>query len=142
MYYFDSAYVAKCYLNEADSAKVWDLVRHPVPLYSSSLCIVEVTSAIHRRQRENSLTAKQARDLSARFRDDVERGVWTLIPLSERVLWEVHEAFQRLARNVFLRSGDAIHLVSARIAGLEEIWSNDRHLIEAARHFRLTARHV
>jgi hypothetical protein len=43
MYYFDSAYVAKCYLNDPDSESVRDLVRVPVPLYSSALCVPEVT---------------------------------------------------------------------------------------------------
>jgi len=67
MYYFDSAYVAKCYLNDPDSESVRNLVRTPVPLYSSSLCIVEVTSAIHRRYREKSLTRKQAQEIGRRF---------------------------------------------------------------------------
>ena len=39
MYYFDSAYVVKCYLNDPDSEPVRDLVRTPVSLYSSALCI-------------------------------------------------------------------------------------------------------
>jgi hypothetical protein len=34
MLYFDSAYVAKCYLNDPDSERVRDMVRNPVPLYS------------------------------------------------------------------------------------------------------------
>ena len=142
MYYFDSAYVAKCYLNDPDSERVLDLVRTPVPLYSSALCIAEVTSAIHRRYREKSLTRKQAQEVSKRFRADVERGTWNLVPLSEHLLWEVHEVLHRLPGSVFVRSGDAIHLVSARIAGFGEIWSSDRHLLEAASHFRLTGRTV
>jgi hypothetical protein len=36
MFYFDSAYVAKCYLNDPDSEHVRDMVRNPVPLYSSA----------------------------------------------------------------------------------------------------------
>ena len=140
MYYFDSAYVAKCYLNDPDSEAVRDLVRTPVPLYSSALCVVEVTSAIHRRYRERSLTRKQVQEITGRFRSDVESGTWTMIALSERLLWEVHEALRRLPGGIFLRSGDAIHLISARGAGFTEIWSNDRHLLEAAPHFRLTGR--
>ena len=140
MYYFDSAYVAKCYLNDPDSEAVRDLVRTPVALYSSALCIAEVTSAIHRRYREKSLTRKHALEITRRFRSDVEGGTWTLVPLSERLLWEVHEALRRLPAGVFLRSGDAIHLVSARGTGFSDIWSNDRHLLEAAPHFRLTGR--
>ena len=142
MYYFDSAYVAKCYLNDPDSETVWDLVRTPVALYSSALCIAEVTSAVHRRYREKALTRKQVQEITARFRSDIEGGTWTLVPLSEQLLWEVDEALRRLPGSIFLRSGDAIHLDSARMTGFEEIWSNDRHLLAAAPHFRLRGRHV
>jgi predicted nucleic acid-binding protein len=137
MYYFDSAYVAKCYLNDPDSELVRDMVRTPVPLYSSALCIPEVTCAIHRRYRERQLTRKQARELTAAFRSHVEAGTWTLIPLSESLLWDVHEALRTLSAAVFIRSGDATHLVSARTAGFSEIWTNDRHMLDASRHFHL-----
>jgi len=86
MYYFDSAYVVKCYLNDPDSERVRDLVRTPVPLYSSALCISEVTCAIHRRYRERQLTRKQMLDTTAAFRSHIELGTWTLVPLSESLL--------------------------------------------------------
>lgn len=140
MYYFDSAYVAKCCLNDPDSERVRDLVRSPVPLYSSALCIPEVTCAVHRRYREGQLSRKQAQDLTAAFRSQVELGTWTLVPLSESLLWEVHEALRTLKNTVFIRSGDATHLVSARAAGFTQIWTNDRHMLEAARHFQLVGR--
>jgi len=142
MYYFDSAYVAKCYLNDPDSELVRDMVRAPVPLYSSALCIPEVTAAIHRRYREGLLTRKQARDLAGHFRSHVEVGTWTLVPLSEGLLWEVHEALRTLAASVFLRVGDAIHLLSARTSGFTEIWTNDRHMLAAAARFHLRGRAV
>ena len=142
MYYFDSAYVAKCYLNDADAEPVRDLVRVPVPLYSSTLCIAEVTCAIHRRYREELLTRKQAQDLAARFRAHVEAGTWTLVPVSERLLWDVHDAMRRLGSQVFLRAGDAIHLVSARLSGFSEVWTNDRHMLAAAQRFGLRGRSV
>lgn len=140
MYYFDSAYIVKCYLNDPDSERVRDLVRMPVPLYSSALCIPEVTCAIHRRYRENQLTRKLALEATAAFRSHVEAGTWTLIPLSESLLWDVHETLRGLGSAVFIRSADAIHLVSARSAGFTEFWTSDRHMLEAARHFKLKGR--
>jgi uncharacterized protein len=140
MYYFDSAYVVKCYLNDPDSERVRDLVRDPVPLYSSALCIPEVTCAIHRRYREGQLTRKQLQQATTAFRSHVEQGTWTLVPLSESLLWDVHETLRALTSGVFIRSGDAIHLVAARTSGFNEIWTSDRHMLDAARHFRLTGR--
>jgi predicted nucleic acid-binding protein len=132
--------VVKCYLNDSDSERVRDLVRSPVELYSSALCIPEVTCAIHRRYREGQITRKQLMDVTATFRSHIELGTWTLIPLSESVLWEVHETLRALAKTVFIRSGDAIHLASARRAGFSEIWTSDRHMLEASQHFNLFGR--
>jgi predicted nucleic acid-binding protein len=137
--YFDSAYVAKCYLNDPDSERVRDLVRSPVPLFSSALCIPEVTCAMHRRYRERLLSRRQVQELSDRFRSDIEGGTWAIVPLSEDLLWEVYEAVRKLPSGVFLRTGDAIHLVSARRSGFDTIWTNDRHMLQAASHLRLTA---
>jgi predicted nucleic acid-binding protein len=47
-----------------------------------------------------------------------------------------------LPDGVFLRSGDAIHLVNASQAGFPEVWTNDRHLLSAAPHFGLAGRSV
>ncbi len=63
-----------------------------------------------------------------------------MIPISESLLWEVHEALRSLPNTVFIRAGDAIHLIAARSAGFTEIWTNDKHMLEAARHFRLDGR--
>ncbi len=80
MFYVDSAYVAKCYLRNPDSELVRDMVRTPVQLFTSALCIPEVTCAVHRRYREGQLTRRQAREISAAFRSHVELGTWTLVP--------------------------------------------------------------
>jgi predicted nucleic acid-binding protein len=142
MFYFDSAYVAKCYLNDPDAERVREMVRVPTPLYSSALCIAEVTCAIHRRYRENLLSQKQAEDLAVRFREHVEQGVWTLIPVSQPLLWKMHETARKLPPGVFVRAGDAIHLASARLAGFSEVWTNDRHMLAAASQFGLAGRSI
>ena len=40
----------------------------------------------------------------------------------------------RLPSEVFLRTGDAVHLISAREHGFQEIYSSDRHLLAPAPH--------
>jgi len=142
LFYFDSAYVAKCYLNDPDSERVRRLVRKPAVLVSSSLCIAEVCCAIYRRVRERALAPAQGAELSDLFRQNVDDGVWTLVPSSERLLWEVSRALRSLPEDVCVRAGDAIHLVSARQEGFTEVWTNDRHMLAAAVHFGLKGRNA
>jgi predicted nucleic acid-binding protein len=142
MYYFDSAYVAKCYLNDPDSEQVRKMVMEPVEMVSSSICIAEVSCAIHRRIREGELTRRQGHELFELFQGHVEEGVWTLVPISDRLLWDLSQVLRAIACGVFVRAGDAIHLISARQRGFRDVWTNDRHMLSAARQFGLKGRSV
>lgn len=139
--YFDSAYVAKCYVNEADSGDVRRLAQDQ-ELHSSAWCLAELACVLHRHFREGSLSRREASKAQELFRGHVEEGRWTLLPVSISLLRDVESAMERLPPDVFLRAGDAVHLVSAREAGFTEIWSNDRRLLAAARHFGLKGRSV
>lgn len=140
--YLDSAYIAKCYVSEPDSARVRELARRAASLSSSAWCLAEVACIFHRHYREKSLTRSQSFNLQEAFLTDVTTGVWSLLPLSDGLLRRVPAVVQGLAAGVFLRAGDAVHLLSARDAGFSEIWSNDRHLLSAAPHFDLKGRSV
>ena len=140
--YLDSAYVANCYLPDPDGAKVRQMVRGENELHSSAWCLAEMACLFHRQIREKHLTRQQVLQLEKHFYEDVENGVWTLWPVSEGLLRSVAAAARRLGSEVFLRTGDAIHLVTAGHAGFSEIWSNDRHLLRAAPHFGLRGRSV
>lgn len=140
--YFDTAYVCKCYLNEPDSVEVRERVTGARTIATSSLCIAEFTCTIHRSFRDGVLTAKATGTLRRQFAEDIEAATWTLLPITERVLWKVEMLIQHLPKSAFLRAGDAIHLASAIEAGFDEIWTNDRHLLAAAKHFGLKGRSV
>jgi hypothetical protein len=47
-----------------------------------------------------------------------------------------------LPRTVFVRSGDALHLACAEEHGFQEIYTNDRHMLQAAKHFHVTGVNV
>ena len=72
--------------------------------------------------------------------EDIQNGVWVLFPVSQYLLYQVESLTRTLPTAAYLRAGDAIHLVTAADAGFTEIWSNDRHLLAAARHFGLEGR--
>jgi predicted nucleic acid-binding protein len=140
--YLDTAYIAKCYLNEPDAATVRAFVVGQSGLTSSAWARAELACVLHRHVREGSLTARQARALHALFLEDVADGVWDLIPVSAGLLARVEERVLRSGRMVFLRAGDAVHLLTAAGAGFKEVWTSDRHMLAAARTFGLRGRTV
>src|ERR1044071_5139451 len=138
--YLDSAYIAKFYVNEPDSSAVRAAIRQGGELVSSMWALGEVACAFHHHMREGSLTQKQFQELLDAFREHVDQGLWTLLPVTEGVMRRMISMVHAAPATVYVRTGDAIHLVAAQEAGEQEIWSNDRHLLAAAAHFGLIGR--
>ncbi|HET6282185.1 MAG TPA: type II toxin-antitoxin system VapC family toxin [Polyangia bacterium] len=140
--YFDSAYIAKCYVNEADSPRVRALLRSSGGARSSSLARAEVAATFLRHLREGSLDGKQASVLQTDFVSDVSAGVWTMVPVSDDFMARVAERLSQIPPAAYVRAGDAIHLCAAGEAGFTEVWTNDRHMLGAAPAFGLRGRSV
>jgi predicted nucleic acid-binding protein len=140
--YFDSAYIAKCYVNEADSARVRALMRTSGGAQSSSLARAEVAATILRHLREGAFNPKQAVVLQTDFVKDVAAGVWTMIPVSDDFMARVAGRLARLPAATIVRAGDAVHLCAASEAGFIDVWTNDRHMLGAAPSFGLHGRSV
>jgi hypothetical protein len=135
--YFDSSYIAKFYLDEPESEAVREVAEALGQVQCSSIGQVEVAAVFHRKRREGAFVASAYREVTAQFADDCAQGLWTWLPVTTVLLERTTAAFARLAPAVFLRAVDALHLVSAREHGLREIYTNDRHMLAAARHFHL-----
>jgi predicted nucleic acid-binding protein len=98
---------------------------------------IEVAAVFHRKLREGAFDAGAFREVMGQFEDDCGHGLWTWLPLTSALVSRTVAAFTRLPRPVFLRAADALHLSCAREHGLREIYTNDRRMSAAARHFRL-----
>ena len=140
--YFDSAYIAKCYLREPDAPAVRALAGSGPTLYVSALALAEVSCVFHRQLREKTLTPKTAAAMRDLFLTDIEAKTWNLLAISDRLLRRVENITRTLRADLFLRAGDAIHIATALDNGFQEIWTNDRHLLSAAAHFGLKGRSV
>ena len=103
--FLDAAYVAKYYLNEPDSAAVRAVIRDAESLVSSAWTVAEVTSALRRHLREGRYNLQQFTESLSVFRKHAEGGIWTLIPVSEALLWRVALRVAALPADVFLRAG-------------------------------------
>jgi predicted nucleic acid-binding protein len=140
--YFDSCYVAKCYLTEPDSSAVRALAAESEMRITSTLAIAEVATTFHRVLREKRLSAEDVAAIRSLFLTDIQEGRWHLVPLDSTRLERLFVRTGLLAPDVYLRAGDAIHLLTATEAGVSEIWTSDRHVKAAAAHFGLRAREV
>jgi len=109
---------------------------------TSSLCIAELSCALHRKVREGTLDPKAATKLADFFLDDLANERWRLVPVSDHILRHVELLTRSLPKSTPLRAGDAIHIVSAVQAGFHEIWTNDRRLLAATSHFGLQGRSI
>ena len=137
MSYFDSAYIAKFYLDEPESERVRSLAESLGHVRCAVIGQIEVAAVFHRKLREGAFDTGAFREVMAQFEDDCTQGLWTWLPVTAALATRVAGVFARLPRSVFLRAADALHLISAQEHGLREIYTNDRHMSGAARHFRL-----
>ena len=140
--YLDSAYIAKFYLNEPDSSRVRAAITKADSLTSSVWAVGEVAWTFHRHLRGGILTSRQYQKLLDTYMSHIDDGIWTMAPVTDRLLRKMTLFARTMPQTVYLRTADAVHLATAQDLGESEIWSNDRHLLAAAHHFGLTGRSV
>lgn len=129
--YFDSALVAKFYLNEPGRDAVRQVARSAGLVVTSGVAVAEVSAAFHRKLREGAVDRTVFKGLQGQFTHDLEHRLWTLVGPTEGLLQDVQALFLKLDKSVFLRSLDAVHLVTAKAERFDRIYSNDKHLLSA-----------
>ena len=142
MIYFDTAYILKCYVKEIGWEKVRALACEHDRIACSVYGRLELHAALHRKLREGELTVRQLEIVRRQLSVDESVRVWQWIPLSATTMNAAVDTFAGLSGDVFLRTGDAVHLVSASEFGCATVYSNDRHLLAAAPLVGMTGRDV
>ena len=137
MMYFDASYLLKCYVKEKDSDKVGQLANEGGAIACCIYGKMEIVAALHRKLREAEITRDTFDIILKQMEFDDEQRLWHWFPLTTRLLESVCQVFRTVPESLFLRTADALHLVCARDNGFSEIYSNDRHLLEASNFFNL-----
>src|SRR5262245_34414875 len=114
--YFDSALIAKFYLNEPGREPVRQFARSAGAVVSSGIAVVEVSAAFHRKLREGAIERRVLRALQEQFTHDLDTGLWRLAGPTEALLREAQ---------------------AARSENFDRIYTDDRHVLAAARSFGL-----
>ena len=141
MKYFDTSYLVRLYFEEPGWEEVRKL-RTAEPWACSLHGRAETLAAFHRKFREKSITAPELAVLIRQFEEDSQRGEFHWLPLDEDSVSALARIYTHLPETVFLRAADALHLACARDHGFKTIYSNDRHLLDAAKHFGLRGKNV
>jgi predicted nucleic acid-binding protein len=98
---------------------------------------LEFASILKRHVREHHVTRRELTAILKDFEADEQNGVWQWLGVTSEVLEKARKAVLDLPSAVFVRSGDALHLACAEEHGFQEIYTNDRHMLQAAKHFHV-----
>lgn len=142
MIYFDTSYLAKCYVLENGSEEVRRLAAAQEQVACSAFGRVELVAAFHRKLREGEINQTEHAVLLNQLDLDDSQGLWTWLPVTAQLLSATAARISGLPADCFVRSADALHLTCARENGFQSIFSNDKHLLSAAHHFGINPENV
>ena len=136
--YLDASALVKIYLPEPGSDELDAALTGRTDLMISDLGITEIISALARRRRDGNLRNEVASRLHGRILDDVEGGLYEVIPLVPSTHREAERLLLALEEKP-LRAGDALHLAMTISAGARSLITFDQRLAEAARRIGIYA---
>ena len=133
--YFDSAVIAKLYVQEANSAAAIQLVSADTAPYAlTHWQEIEVRNALRLKLFRREITTEELRASLAAFDEDIAAGRWQR---PHYTLAEVHDRAAQLserhAAEIGCRTLDIFHVAAALIIGLPEFVSLDERQRELAK---------
>jgi len=134
--FFDSSAFAKRYVDEPGSEAVESLCAAATELALSIVCIPEIISALNRRVRERSLSARQYEVAKENMSDDIRDAV--IVNLTPQVITTCTTILETSP----VRAMDALHIACAVQWGAELFVSADKRQVSAAKKAGLRTRLV
>ena len=131
-FYFDSSALTKRYISEPGSGNIDRLFLEAESIVVSSICLLEIISALSRLLREKKLNVPQYNQCKRAVLEDFAS--FEVCQLSSEVL----NTTIAVLEDSRLRAADAIHVASAVEAKVSRFVSSDAKQIEAAKKFKLT----
>jgi len=139
--YFDSSYLVRLYYQDAGAEAVRALAATD-HLACATHGQAEMTAAFHRKLREGAIRPAAYAALMGQVRVQIEAGAFQWLAQDSEIFLRIRHVYQKPPAAVFLRAADAIHLATAAESGFRIVYSNDAHLLGAAKYFGIEARNV
>jgi predicted nucleic acid-binding protein len=139
--YFDSSYLVRLYYQDpgADAVRALATTDHVACAAHGQ---AEMIAAFHRKLREGAIQRAAYAALVDQVNVHIQAGAFTWLAQGADILARIRQAYEKLPATVFLRAADALHLATAADSGFRTIYSNDAHLLAAAKHFQLAGKNV
>jgi len=139
--YFDTSYLVRLYYQDpgADRVRALAATDH---VACAALGQAEMMAAFHRKLREGAIKPAAYAALVDQVEAHIEAGAFQWLVQDREVVSRIRQVYRNLPATVFLRGADAIHLGTAAEAGFRIVYSNDAHLLAAARHFGIEGRNA
>jgi predicted nucleic acid-binding protein len=139
--YFDTSYLVRLYYQDAgaDAVRALAATDHVACAAHGQ---AEMMAAFHRKLREGAIRPTAYTALLGQVQEHIEAGAFRWLAQDGEVFLRIRHVYRKLPASVFLRGADAIHLATAAEAGFHIIYSNDAHLLSAAKHFSIEGRNV
>jgi predicted nucleic acid-binding protein len=132
MIFCDTSTAAKLYVPEHESTAVRRRLEAEDEVCVSELVRPELMAVFHRRLREGKWTPADFSTVVRQFSKDDIGGFWTWLPLDTAITEAAARTYATLPGDVFLRSADCLHLVTALHHNFVEIHTHDKHQTNAA----------
>ncbi len=137
MSYWDTSTLVKLYAQEGDSAAFENYALNaPSKAVTSRIALYEAHATFRRKEAESILQSGCAQKLYSQLMQDVAAGELRLVELGadvEREYGQVLGTCYQQSPPVPLRTLDALHLASARVAGETELVATDKRMRDAAK---------
>ena len=141
MIYFDTSYLVRLYYQDA-GAEVVRALAATDHVACATHGQAEMMAAFHRKLREGAIRPTAYAALMGQVRAHIEAGAFRWLAQDGEIFSRLRNVYQKLPAVVFLRAADAIHLATAAESGFRIVYSNDAHLLAAAKHFGIEGRNL
>ena len=139
MLFCDTSTLAKYYVSEPESDAVRARLDAEDQVLLSELARAELMGVFHRRLRERRWDRSEFMMVVRQFSTDEVGGYWTWVPLEGDLVEQVVRTYATLPEDIFLRTADCFHLITALRLGFAEIHTHDIHQQDGAGALGLTA---
>jgi predicted nucleic acid-binding protein len=139
--YFDTSYLVRLYYQDAgaDAVRALAATDHVACAAHGQ---AEMMAAFHRKLREGAIRQAAYAALMGQVRAHIDAGAFQWLVQDGEIFLRIRNVYQKLPAAVFLRAADAIHLATAAESEFRIVYSNDAHLLAAAKYFGIEGRNV